>query len=78
MIFDAEETVNPDEKNQARENIIQRYENDTAVSEINCKKPIHLNKFGAIAFNTDIDRLNRLNKRVGLKSAETSKNKAVK
>ncbi|AOR61352.1 aldolase/citrate lyase family protein [Pectobacterium parmentieri] len=78
VIFDSEDAVNPDDKNQARENIIQWYENDTAVSEINCKKPIQLNKFGSIAFNADIDRLNKPNKKVGLKSDETSQNKAVK
>jgi citrate lyase subunit beta/citryl-CoA lyase len=38
VIFDLEDAVHPDEKNQARENIIQWDKNDTAVSEINCKR----------------------------------------
>ncbi|MDG0806605.1 CoA ester lyase [Pectobacterium brasiliense] len=62
VIFDLEDAVHPDEKNQARENIIQWDKNDTPVSEINCKRYIRLNKFGSVEFSEDIEFLNRLNK----------------
>ncbi|WP_113632655.1 CoA ester lyase [Pectobacterium peruviense] len=68
VIFDLEDAVHPDEKNQARENIIQWYENDTSVSEINCKKYIRLNKFGSPEFSEDVDFLNRLSNKARLRN----------
>ncbi|MEQ9899397.1 CoA ester lyase [Pectobacterium punjabense] len=78
VIFDLEDAVHPDEKNQARENIIQWYEKDTAVSDVNCKKYIRLNKFGSIAFSEDIEFLNKLNNKEGLRRNEKLRNKVVK
>ncbi|MEQ9889089.1 HpcH/HpaI aldolase/citrate lyase family protein [Pectobacterium zantedeschiae] len=73
VIFDLEDAVHPDEKNQARENIIQWYENDTPVSEINCKKHIRLNKFGSPEFNQDIEFLNKLNNKERLRNRTASR-----
>ncbi|RYC39019.1 HpcH/HpaI aldolase/citrate lyase family protein [Pectobacterium zantedeschiae] len=73
VIFDLEDAVHPDEKNQARENIIQWYENDTPVSEINCKKYIRLNKFGSPEFNQDIEFLNKLNNKERLRNRTASR-----
>lgn len=77
VIFDLEDAVHPDEKNQARENIIQWDKNDTPVSEINCKKYIRLNKFGSQEFNQDVEFLNKLNNKEKLRNNVLSKNKIV-
>ncbi|MEQ9915116.1 CoA ester lyase [Pectobacterium aroidearum] len=77
VIFDLEDAVHPDEKNQARENIIQWDKNDTPVSEINCKKYIRLNKFGSQEFNQDVEFLNKLKNKEKLRNNVPSKNKIV-
>ncbi|MEQ9878068.1 CoA ester lyase [Pectobacterium aroidearum] len=77
VIFDLEDAVHPDEKNQARENIIQWDKNDTPVSEINCKKYIRLNKFGSQEFNQDVEFLNKLKNKEKLRNNVLSKNKIV-
>ncbi|WP_339098837.1 CoA ester lyase [Pectobacterium brasiliense] len=78
VIFDLEDAVHPDEKNQARENIIQWDKNDTPVSEINCKRYIRLNKFGSVEFSEDIEFLNRLNNKEKLRNNAQSKHKTAK
>ncbi|QQK70712.1 CoA ester lyase [Pectobacterium versatile] len=78
VIFDLEDAVHPDEKNQARENIIQWDKNDTAVSEINCKRYIRLNKFGSMEFSEDIEFLNKLNNKEKLRNNVQSKHKTAK
>ncbi|MEQ9905302.1 HpcH/HpaI aldolase/citrate lyase family protein [Pectobacterium aroidearum] len=77
VIFDLEDAVHPDEKNQARENIIQWDKNDTPVSEINCKRYIRLNKFDSIAFREDIEFLNKLNNKEKLRNNAKSRHKIV-
>ncbi|AIU90012.1 CoA ester lyase [Pectobacterium odoriferum] len=77
VIFDLEDAVHPDEKEQARENIIQWYENDTPVSEINCKRYIRLNKFGSVEFSKDIEFLNKINNKDKLINNASSKHKAT-
>nr|WP_249642107.1 CoA ester lyase [Pectobacterium carotovorum] len=77
MIFDLEDAVHPDEKNQARENIIQWDKNDTPVSEINCKRYIRLNKFGSMEFSEDIEFLNKLNNKDKLRNNAPSKHTAT-
>ncbi|MCA5921053.1 CoA ester lyase [Pectobacterium brasiliense] len=78
VIFDLEDAVHPDEKNQARENIIQWDKNDTPVSEINCKKYIRLNKFGSVEFSEDIEFLNKLNNKEKLRNNVPAKHKKDK
>ncbi|WP_226373211.1 aldolase/citrate lyase family protein [Pectobacterium quasiaquaticum] len=78
VIFDLEDAVHPDEKNQARENILQWDKSDTAVSEINCKRYIRLNKFGSVEFSEDIEFLNRLNNKEKLRNNDPSKHKTAK
>nr|WED69894.1 CoA ester lyase [Pectobacterium colocasium] len=77
VIFDLEDAVHPDEKNQARENIIQWDKNDTPVSEINCKRYIRLNKFGSMEFSEDIEFLNKLNNKEKLRNNVPPKHKIV-
>ncbi|MEF9675412.1 CoA ester lyase [Pectobacterium aroidearum] len=77
VIFDLEDAVHPDEKNQARENIIQWDKNDTPVSEINCKRYIRLNKSDSIAFREDIEFLNKLNNKEKLRNNAKSRHKIV-
>ncbi|WP_420064452.1 HpcH/HpaI aldolase/citrate lyase family protein [Pectobacterium colocasium] len=78
VIFDLEDAVHPDEKNQARENIIQWDKNDTPVSEINCKRYVRLNKFGSVEFSEDIEFLNRLNNKEKLRNNAPPKHKTAK
>lgn len=77
VIFDLEDAVHPDEKNQARENIIEWDKNDTLVSKINCKRYIRLNKFGTVTFREDIEFLNKLNQEERLRNSAASKRKTV-
>ncbi|MBA5237211.1 HpcH/HpaI aldolase/citrate lyase family protein [Pectobacterium aroidearum] len=77
VIFDLEDAVHPDEKNQARENIIQWDKKDTPVSEINCKRYIRLNKFDSVAFREDIEFLNKLNNKEKLRNNAKSRHKIV-
>lgn len=77
VIFDLEDAVHPDEKNQARENIIQWDKNDTLASEINCKKYIRLNKSGSMPFSEDIEFLNKLSNKEKLRNRTKSKHKIV-
>ncbi|KFX04396.1 citrate lyase subunit beta [Pectobacterium betavasculorum] len=77
VIFDLEDAVHPDEKKQARENIIQWYENDTPVSEIKCKKYIRLNKFGSSEFNQDVEFLNKLSNKEILRNKNKPRHKIV-
>ncbi|WP_240346034.1 aldolase/citrate lyase family protein [Pectobacterium brasiliense] len=78
VIFDLEDAVHPDEKNQARENILQWDKSDTAVSEINCKRYIRLNKFGSVEFSEDIEFLNRLDHKEKLRNNTLSKHKTAR
>ncbi|WP_350316007.1 CoA ester lyase [Pectobacterium aroidearum] len=77
VIFDLEDAVHPDEKKQARENIIQWDKNDTPVSEINCKRYIRLNKFDSVAFREDIEFPNKLNNKEKLRNNAKSRHKIV-
>ncbi|MEH2921856.1 HpcH/HpaI aldolase/citrate lyase family protein [Samsonia erythrinae] len=77
VIFDLEDAVHPDEKNQARENILQWYENDTFVSKVNCKKYIRVNKINSPAFHEDIEFLNKLSSKEKLRNKTTAEERII-